>query len=242
MFFTTNTLIFNQKKYFCKKPDKFQQLLDLILKGVITGFILSVMIGPVFFVLLETSIRKGVRAGLALDFGVFISDIIYILIAFLFYNEVKLIAEGQSKETAKVIGGILFIIYGLFTFFKKPATIQLTTSKVREPADWKEYRILCLKGFLLNLANPLVIFYWFSVLSLGDSNQLKGLGTQATLLLFIIIILLTFFSIDILKILGAKQLRPFITNKLLKSLNQLIGIVFMVFGIVLLVQGFVKNM
>lgn len=215
---------------------------DLILKGIITGFILSVMIGPVFFVLLETSIRKGIRAGLALDIGVFVSDIIYILIAFLFYNEVKSLAEGQSKEVAKVIGGILFILYGIFTFFKKPTTIQLTVSKEREPSDWKEYRILCLKGFLLNLANPLVIFYWFSVLSLGDANQIEGWGPQATLLLFIGIILFTFFSIDILKISGAKQLRPFITSKLLKSLNQLIGIVFMVFGIVLLIQGSVKNM
>lgn len=217
-------------------------MLDLVLKGIVTGFILSVMIGPVFFVLLETSIRKGVRAALSLDFGVFISDVIYILIAFLFYNEVKSLADGESKEIAKVIGGILFIVYGLFTFFKKPAKIQLPVSKEREPSDWKEYRILCLKGFLLNIANPLVIFYWFSVLSLGDAQKIEGLTTRTTLLLFIGIILLTFFSIDILKIMGAKQLRPFITNKLLKSLNQLIGIVFMAFGVVLLIQGFVKNM
>lgn len=215
---------------------------DLILKGVVTGFILSVMIGPVFFVLLETSIRKGIRAGIALDIGVFLSDAIYILIAFLFYNEVKSLAEGQSKEIAKVIGGILFIIYGIFTFFKKPATVQFTVSKEREPADWKEYRLLCLKGFLLNLANPLVIFYWFSVLSLGDSNQVEGWSTPVALFVFIGIILFTFFSIDILKILGAKQLRPFITNKLLKSLNQLIGIVFMVFGIVLLIQGIMEKL
>lgn len=217
-------------------------MVDLILKGVVTGFLLSVMIGPVFFVLLETSIRKGARAALSLDFGVFISDIIYILIAFLFYNEVKSLADGESKEIAKVIGGFLFIVYGLVTFFKKPATIQLVVSKEREPSDWKEYRMLCLKGFLLNLANPLVIFYWFSVLSYGDTNHVEGWGANATLILFIGIILLIFFSIDFLKILGAKQLRPFITSKLLKSLNQLIGIVFMAFGVVLLVQGFVKNM
>jgi len=217
-------------------------LIDLILKGVITGFILSVMIGPVFFVLLETSIRKGIRAGIALDFGVFISDVIYILIAFLFYNEVKSLAEGQSKEIAKGIGGILFIVYGLFTFFKKPKNVPLTVSKDREPSDWKEYRMLCLKGFLLNLANPLVIFYWFSVLSLGDANHVAGWSTQTVLFVFICIILLTFFSIDILKIVGAKQLRPFITDKLLQSLNHLIGIVFMVFGVVLLVQGIVEKM
>jgi threonine/homoserine/homoserine lactone efflux protein len=217
-------------------------LFDLILKGIITGFILSVMIGPVFFVLLETSIRKGIRAGVAFDFGVFVSDVIYILIAFLFYNEVKLLAEGQSREIAKGIGGVLFIVYGSITFFKTPKNVQLTTSKEREPSDWKEYRMLCLKGFLLNLANPLVIFYWFSVLSLGDANKVEGWETRSVLLVFICIILMTFFSIDTLKILGAKQLRPFITDKLLKALNQLIGIVFMVFGVVLLVQGLLDKM
>lgn len=217
-------------------------MVDLILKGVITGFILSVMIGPVFFVLLETSIRKGIRAGVALDVGVFVSDIIYILIAFLFYNEVKSLAEGQSRDVAKGIGGILFIGYGVITFFKTPKTVQLVAMKEREPSDWKEYRMLCLKGFLLNLANPLVIFYWFSVLSLGDSNQIEGLSSKVVLMLFISIILMTFFSIDLLKILGAKQLRPFITNKLMKALNQLIGIVFMLFGIVLLVQIIVGKM
>lgn len=217
-------------------------LFDLILKGIITGFILSVMIGPVFFVLLETSIRKGIRAGIAFDIGVWISDIIYILIAFLFYNEVRSLAEGQSREIAKVIGGVLFIIYGVYTFNKKPAVVNMGQLKNREEADWKEYRVLCLKGFLLNLANPLVIFYWFSVLSLGDSNKVENLSSNATLFIFISVILLVFFSIDFLKIIGAKQLRPFITNKLLKALNQLIGIVFMLFGLVLLVQGILSEL
>lgn len=215
------------------------------------------MIGPVFFILLETSIKKGIRAGIALDVGVFLSDVMYILIAFFFYSEVKALAEGQSKETAKVIGGFLFIIYGLFTYFKKPTTmddpknrdtsqlldIDISGNKAnREPSDWKAYRMLCLKGFLLNLANPLVVFYWFSVLTLGDANKIEGWSANAVLLTFVGIILLVFFSIDFLKIVGAKQLRPFITNKLLKSLNLLIGIVFMAFGVVLLAQGFFKNM
>lgn len=212
-------------------------MFDLILKGIVTGFILSVMVGPVFFVLLETSIRRGARAGLAFDVGVFLSDIIYVLIAYLFYAEVKSLAEGESREVAKIIGGVLFLAYGVYTFFKKPQQIQVTDGKSREPGDWKEYGKLCLKGFLLNFANPLVVFYWFSVLSLGDSSDGTSDGTSLNMLLFIGIILVTFFSIDILKIVGAKQLRPFITNKLLTSLNHLIGIVFVVFGIILVFQG-----
>lgn len=214
---------------------------DLILKGIVTGFILSVMIGPVFFILLETSIKKGIRAGVAFDLGVFFSDFIYVLIAFLFYNEVKGLAEGQSREIVKSIGGIVFIIYGIYTILKKPSLVQITTSKEREPADWKEYRLLALKGFILNLANPLVIFYWFSVLSLGDSKHIEGLGTRMILFMFISTVLITFFSIDLLKIVGAKQLRPFITNRLLKALNQLIAIVFITFGVVLLFQGIIEK-
>ena len=55
-------------------------MLDLILKGIVTGFVLSIMVGPAFFVLLETSIRKGARAALSFDAGVLLSDFIYILI------------------------------------------------------------------------------------------------------------------------------------------------------------------
>ena len=191
------------------------------------------MIGPVFFVLLETSIRKGARAGIAFDIGVFLSDVIYILIAYLFFAEVSELAEGESKGTAKIIGGVLFIAYGVFSFFKKPKQVQVKSDNLKLSDEWKDYGKLALKGFLLNFANPLVIFYWFSVLALGDPGE----DSDGNMFLFIAIILITFFSVDILKILGAKQLRPLVNNRLLKALNQLIGIVFVVFGVVLIFQG-----
>ena len=54
--------------------------MELILKGIVTGFILSIMIGPVFFVLLETSITKGIKAAIALDLGVLVNDVVYVLV------------------------------------------------------------------------------------------------------------------------------------------------------------------
>ena len=99
-----------------------------------------------------------------------------------------------------------------------------------------DYVILALKGFLLNFANPMVIFYWFSVMALGakDSNYESH---ELSILFFLGVILITFFSFDLLKIFGAKKLRPFVTDKLLVTLNHLIGIVFGVFGVVLVIQG-----
>jgi threonine/homoserine/homoserine lactone efflux protein len=100
----------------------------------------------------------------------------------------------------------------------------------------KGYLLLGLKGFLLNLANPMVIFYWFSVMTLGAQNEIDG-ASKYSMLIFLAAILITFFSIDLLKIFGAKKLRPLVTKKLLRSLNRLIGFVFVGFGGVLIVQG-----
>lgn len=216
-------------------------LLDLILKGLITGFVLSIMIGPVFFVLLETSIRKGVRAAIAFDLGVLISDLIYILIAYVFYYEVEELAGGKNNEIAKIIGGVLFLIYGFFNFFKKLKK-QTVDDDGNVIQNQKDYLLLFLKGFLLNFANPLVIFYWFSVMTLASKRSYVGAGESAPVVLFIGIILVTFFSIDLLKIFGAKKLRPLVTDNLLKALNQLIGIVFIGFGVFLLIKGIIGGL
>lgn len=205
--------------------------MDLILKGIVTGFILSIMIGPVFFVLLETSITKGIKAAIALDLGVLLNDIVYVLIAFVFYNQVADLTKGDDASALKLIGGVLFAIYGVANFFKKVKETKVNPADIVGTA--KGYFLLGLKGFLLNLANPMVIFYWFSVLTLGAENG----GSNTSLLGFVGIILVTFFSIDLLKIVGAKKLRPLVTRSLLVGLNRLIGVVFVGFGVVLIVQG-----
>jgi len=213
--------------------------MELILKGIVTGFILSIMIGPVFFVLLETSIRKGIKAAIFLDLGVLLNDIVYILIAFVFYKEVNALFESEDNSILRIIGGGLFLLYGLYYFFmKKVDAGDLDGGHIAEIST-KNYMFLFVKGFLLNLANPMVVFYWFSVLTLGDESS-NGASFDSSIAIFLGTILATFFSIDLLKIFGAKKLRPLLNGKLLKGLNRLIGIVFCVFGLVLLLQGIIK--
>lgn len=211
-------------------------MFELIIKGIVTGFILSIMIGPVFFVLLETSIRRGVKAAIAFDLGVLLSDVVYILIAYVFYSQVSSLMEGEKQDLLKIIGGALFIVYGVVTYFKKPKEMKVDEvgNVVHRSTD---YIMLMLKGFFLNFANPLVIFYWFSVITLGAKKATHGDTTDDAILFYIGIILVTFFSLDLLKIFGAKKLRPLVTDKLLVILNHFIGIVFFVFGVFLVAQG-----
>ncbi len=92
--------------------------MEFLLKACSVGFLLSVMIGPVFFILLETSIRRGFREALIFDLGVLASDALYILLAYLFYAEVDKMSTGTNKAVFGFIGGGIFIIYGVVNFFK----------------------------------------------------------------------------------------------------------------------------
>ena len=217
--------------------------MQFFLQAIGIGFLLSVMVGPVFFVLLETSITKGIRAALALDIGVFISDILYILFALSFVDQISSINSGENKLIFGFIGGSIFIIYGIFYFFKKSKMADLTleaenTSKEVGAAP-KDYLLLGLKGFILNIANPAVIFYWLSILSLAAQSVPDNTKNPNTwILLFLSILLGTYFGIDVLKVFTAKRLRTLVNQNLLNALNILIGLIFFLTGIFQIIKNF----
>ena len=217
--------------------------MQFFLQAIGIGFLLSVMVGPVFFVLLETSITKGIRAALALDIGVFISDVLYIMFALSFVDQITSINSGENKLIFGFIGGSIFIIYGIFYFFKKSKMVDLTleaenTSKEVAAAP-KDYLLLGLKGFILNIANPAVIFYWLSILSLAAQSVPDNTKNPNTwILLFLSILLGTYFGIDVLKVFTAKRLRTLVNQNLLNALNILIGLIFFLTGIFQIIKNF----
>jgi threonine/homoserine/homoserine lactone efflux protein len=219
--------------------------MQFVIQAFSIGFLLSILVGPVFFILLETSITKGFRAAISFDLGVFLSDLLYILIAVMFMEQIKGLDTASNKMLFSFIGGTIFIIYGLFTFFKKAALVENSVIETNEVVNMpvsqtKDYIMLGVKGFLLNFANPLVIFYWLSVASFANqfAPDKSGIGW---VFLFISIVLFTFFGVDVLKILAAKKLRPLVNQKLLTALNRVIGIVFCLFGFFLILQNLIQK-
>ena len=194
------------------------------------------MMGPVFFMLLETSIMKGIRAAVSFNLGVILSDVIYIGVVYFFLNEVsQTIDENRNLLTAA--GGIILLTFGITTALKKQAA-KLNTDFISIVHQPRDYGMLLMKGFFLNFLNPMVLFYWFAVLTIDTESVAQG-GIQA--FTFISVILISFFSVDILKIVGAKKLRVFITPTVLKRLNLILGLILMIFGVVLVIRGIVTK-
>ena len=91
-------------------------LLNDILSAIPLGFLLSFMIGPVFFVLLETSVVKGFRAAVVFDLGVVFADIVFILIAF--FSSYRLIQSIKNDPALFIFGGLVMLTYGIISFVK----------------------------------------------------------------------------------------------------------------------------
>ena len=94
------------------------------------GCFLSIMIGPVFFLLLEISITKGIRAALLFDLGVLLSDVFYIFIALFFAFQVRSL---QDNVLLGFIGGGVFVGYGFFQLvYKKNKVERINLSSDQE--------------------------------------------------------------------------------------------------------------
>lgn len=212
-------------------------MIESIFVAISLGVMLAFTIGPVFFILIETSITKGIRSALAFDFGAISGDIFFILLAY--WGTSKLSDYIKNNPNLFIYGGILIIIYGLFSFFKERKDYRLRPPQTRI-VEIKEgnYFTFFYKGFFLNIINVGVFFYWVATIATFSS----GAGNTTTkVLVFLGTILLTYLLTDIVKILIAKRLRHKLTPTNIHKIKQGIHIFLVIFGVFLLLNGVFPN-
>ncbi len=204
-----------------------------ILTAIPLGIFLSFLIGPVFFVLLETSAVKGFRAALVFDLGVVFADIVFIVIAY--FSSYKLIESLKNDPAIFIFGGILMLTYGIISFIKlNKLKNEVSEEEIEFVFQKKDYRALFIKGFLLNFINVGVLLFWFLILiTVGPKLELE----TSRMLTFFTSVILTYLVVDTGKILLAKQLKHKMTPKNTLTIKKIISILLIVFGIAIMLQG-----
>lgn len=195
------------------------------------GLLLSLLVGPVFFLLIETSISKGMRAAIALDLGVLLSDSCYILLAF--YSSKDLIEKIKGNPLLFVFGGLVLMGYGLTNIIQK-GRIKHSNFRVKKV----NYLKLIVKGFLINIINVGVFFFWLGILVVVHSQF--NLDTSKTLLFFTFV-LGVYFAIDLIKILLAEEVKKKLTLRRMIRIKQVIGLILMLFGAVFIARAFLPG-
>jgi threonine/homoserine/homoserine lactone efflux protein len=191
-----------------------------LVSGITFGLLLAIMLGPVFFALLQTSLHEGFKAGMFLAFGVFLSDASLIIICYTFASLVRLIDSHQTAMS--LIGGILFIGFGIYNFFHR--------IKLKEVDDDKKtiHAHFVFKGFLLNVLNPAVFFFWLGVVGLASGKEDYSRSQE---IIFFSTTLITVFITDLFKSFIAHRIKNILKPGIMLWLNRSIGIVLIGFGL-----------
>ncbi|MAP99933.1 MAG: lysine transporter LysE [Flavobacteriaceae bacterium] len=194
------------------------------------GFFTAFIMGPVFWVLLETSITKGFKAALAFDIGVLISDVVFLIICFFGSSQLKSAKENQ--EGLYVLGGTILLVYGIIYLInrskKRNRNTELNINK-------ENYFGLAVKGFALNIINVGVLIYWLAATS---AFAPAGEANSTGFVLFFSIVLFTYFIVDLFKIIVANRFSRLLTDTTIVFINTLISIILIISGVVFIIKGF----
>ncbi|MFM1753180.1 MAG: hypothetical protein RLZZ236_119 [Bacteroidota bacterium] len=207
-------------------------MINDIVTGIPWGIFLSFMIGPVFFILIETSITKGFRAALTFDLGVVLGDVFFIGIAYL--GSYRLISSLKDKPALFIFGGILMVAYGIISFVKLKKQAKIQYEAIDDEIIKKNYGSLFIKGFFLNIINIGVLGFWLAIIiSVGPKLEMQ----TSRMMTFFTSVIVSYLLIDCLKIVLAKQLKSKLTPTNILKIKKGISVVLIVFGLALMVQG-----
>jgi threonine/homoserine/homoserine lactone efflux protein len=208
-------------------------MLNDIISAIPLGFFLSFMIGPVFFVLLETSVVKGFKAAIIFDLGVVLADIIFILIAY--FSSYRLIQSIKDDPALFIFGGLVMLTYGIISFVKnRNESKKDFDEEEQKELEKNNYLSLFIKGFFLNFINIGVLGFWLAILiTIGPQLELKA----SRMLTFFTTLIVTYFITDIFKILLAKQLQNKLNSKNILLIKKFISLILIISGLFLLSQG-----
>lgn len=211
-------------------------MLQDILAAIPLGFFLAFLLGPVFFVLLETAAIKGFRAALSFDAGVIFADIVFLIIAYL--STTKLLNRIKDDPALFVFGGGILITYGLIQFIQTKKVLQHEEVPEIQRLNKRDYLGLAAKGFLLNFINIGVLGFWLGlIIVFGPKMEMA----PDRITVFFGSVLGTYLVVDILKILLAKKLNRKLTPDRIYKVKRIISVILIIFGIFLVGQGLVPQ-
>ncbi len=210
-------------------------IIEAIGKGLAMGLLLALSVGPVIFTVIKQSINNGREGGFSFIIGVWISDIILIILSNLFSELLTRLLD--FKAIIGVGGSALLIAMGVYYLFFKRVHIHPEDVAMPGLKNYDHAKI-GMQGFLLNTLNPGVMLFWLTA-----STAIAVTHTTRDRIIIFGVAMGFNIAMDIIKVTLAGKLRKKLTLKNIRLINKISGVIFLVFGTVLLagVMFFIKK-
>ena len=197
--------------------------------AIVFGFILSFSFGPIFFILLETSITRGIKQAVFMDFGVVVSDLLFFSLA---YFGASKIATEENQPALFLLGGVILSVYSVISFINN----AVKNKKIKKEKAVEETKLFkyVVKGFLLNSINISYLVIWAGVIVwFGPKVDMSPVKIWT----FFFVSVATYLAANVLKFLLSSRLKSKLTDFVLFYIRQGLNILILIFGIVLVFKG-----
>ncbi len=192
------------------------------IEGYAIGLGMIIFVGPVFFLLLNSSFQSGTAAGAAVALGIIVSDIV--CVGLCYYGLSSFINLEDNQFWVGVIGSIIVFILGVNYLIKKA---KITTEV---SINTRGLQTFFIKGFSVNFFNPFVFVVWIGIFNYGQQQYPE---TQS-LSVFLTAVLLGILTTDLLKVFLSGKVKRFISVQRLTTFFRITGIILILFSIRLL--------
>ena len=210
-------------------------MISEFIPAILLGIVLSFTIGPVFFTILEISVSKGFKAAVFFNIGVVFSEVVFFAVAYA--STSNLLNSIQENPSWKILGGVLLAFYagitllGMYQNKEKKEQQNLFKSPPPSPNLVKNL----IKGFGLNIINFAVLVFWILIVA----NYAPGFqDSQYKMIVFFLVIVGTYFTIDLGKIYLAQQLKTSLTDSVITKIKFIVNAIILIIGFVLIFEGF----
>jgi threonine/homoserine/homoserine lactone efflux protein len=189
-------------------------MLYVLGKGLLFGMGMSLMLGTVFFSLIQNSIQNGWRKGALIAVGVVVSDFIFISLALFGVNWIE---PGQNNMWIQGAAVVLLLGLGLSMFREKQPKVVSPQTRLGKALYYT------LNGFLLNILNPVNFVFWAGLATVARTTW--GYDTDR-LMVFFSGCLIAIFGTEVLISFLAHRIKNFLNASMLKWINWITGMAF----------------
>lgn len=209
-------------------------MIESIIKGIGLGLILAVSVGPVIFTILKQSINNGHKGGFSFVGGVWMSDILLVIISNMFSSLV--VDALEFKKPIGYTGAVFVISLGVYYLFFKKVYFGEEKNVLLVQFGKKAFTKAFMSGFLINTLNPSVMLFWL----INATAFAASHSATERVLIFGICLMINILA-DIMKVMLAARVRHSLTPHNIRIINKISGGILILFGAAIIYSIYFLN-
>ncbi|MGC4101014.1 LysE family translocator [Ferruginibacter sp.] len=211
-------------------------MIDAFVKGLAISLLLIFSVGPVIFTIIKQSVNHGRRGGFSFVTGVWLSDIIWVVLSVSFSEAVKTVLN--FKIPIGIAGCCFLIGMGIYFAFlkkmeprRKQEPVEIAGDEITPTGKKKtNYLAIFTSGFIINTLNPGVIAFWIGIaVSLATDYNFNQ-----RILIFVTCLAVNMMA-DVGKVLGAGSLGKKLSDRNILLINRISGFLYLAFGLAIMI-------